>query len=281
MFKTRGKPRFKTLSRFRSIEGKSNKAIIRYRTKPIKAIHYGHLSLPMRLDRKDKKKWQAQALERRTKYCRVIRRKIKGRDRWFVQLVQEGLPPQIHPTGTDTVGLDLGPSTIAIVSSTEADLQPLCPTITQPWKKLRRIERAMDRSRRATNPDCYDAKGRWIKLPKTKKEKKQIQQAERHSTATPEVQTVKTKSTKTSQKTSQAQVEQTECIKLQKKKGPSKTKVTKDSSTSKPKKTAKPQKAIKTKQGKQQRKLNNSSRYNKLRIQKQETERKLAAERKR
>jgi putative transposase len=248
MFKTKGKPRFKTRSRFRSIEGKSNESTIRYRTKPIKAIHYGRLTLPMRLKRRDKKKWQAQALERRTKYCRIIKRRIKGRDRWFVQLVQEGLPPQIHPTGTDTVGLDLGPSSIAIVSSTEADLQPLCPTITHPWKKLRRIERAMDRSRRATNPECYDAKGRWIKLPKTKKKQK-------HKVAT--VKPIITKLTRKSQ---------------------SKTEVTTDSSIPNLKKAIK---AKKVKLPTPKRKIQCSSRYKKLRIQKQETERKLAAERKR
>jgi putative transposase len=257
MFKTKGKPRFKTRSRFRSIEGKSNKAIIIYKQKPNHTIHYGRLTLPMRLKRRDKKKWQAQALERRTKYCRVIKRTIKGRTRWFVQLVQEGLPPQIHSTGTDTVGLDLGPSSIAIVSSTEADLQPLCPTITHPWKKLRRIERAMDRSRRATNPECYDAKGRWIKLPKTKKKQK--------------VATVKTKAIRTSQHT---RLEISHGVEAKQDSTPTRA--------SKPKKV--PKKVIKAKTAKihtQKRKIQCSSRYKKLRIQKQETERCLAAERKR
>jgi putative transposase len=39
MFKTKGKPRFKTRSRFRSIEGKSSKAIIIYKQKPNHTIH--------------------------------------------------------------------------------------------------------------------------------------------------------------------------------------------------------------------------------------------------
>jgi putative transposase len=51
------------------------------------------------------------------------------------------------------VGLDIGPSTIATFSLEEANLEPFCPTVIQPWKELRQIERAMDRSRRDTNPD--------------------------------------------------------------------------------------------------------------------------------
>ena len=58
-----------------------------------------------------------------------------------------------------TVGLDIGPSTIAIVGDKEAKLARLCDTVEQPWREVRRTQRAMDRSRRATNPDNYNADG--------------------------------------------------------------------------------------------------------------------------
>jgi hypothetical protein len=45
------------------------------------------------------------------------------------------------------------------VGETQAGLFNLAPSVTQPWKEVRRIERAMDRSRRATNPDNYQANG--------------------------------------------------------------------------------------------------------------------------
>ena len=51
------------------------------------------------------------------------------------------------------------PSTLGAVSATDAILEPFCPTIEQPWKQLRAIERGMDRSRRATNPDQYQSNG--------------------------------------------------------------------------------------------------------------------------
>jgi methionine synthase II (cobalamin-independent) len=35
----------------------------------------------------------------------------------------------------------------------------LAPEVKQPWAATRRLQRAMDRSRRATNPHCYHANG--------------------------------------------------------------------------------------------------------------------------
>ncbi|MRR34885.1 transposase, partial [bacterium] len=49
------------------------------------------------------------------------------------------------------VGLDVGPSTVAVVGKEVADLVSFCPTIDHPWREVRRIQRALDRSRRATN----------------------------------------------------------------------------------------------------------------------------------
>ena len=143
-------------------EGKAD-TVIRYRAEPVPAVHYSGLVLPLMLDPKDKRDWQREALAARTKYVRIIRREIKGRVRWFCQLVQEGLPPATHTTKDGTVGLDIGPSSIAAVSSDDAILEQLCPSVVEPWNDCRRIQRAMDRSRRATNLDNFDAKGRAIK----------------------------------------------------------------------------------------------------------------------
>ena len=159
-FGKRGRPRFKPRHRFNSIEGKGD-AVICFRTEPKPAIRWAGLLLPLMLDAKDE--WQKRALQARTKYVRVIRRDLRGRVRWYAQLIQEGLPPAIHPTPAGVVGLDLGPSTLAVVGASAAQLTPLCPTITQPWREMRRLERAQDRSRRATNPGNYDAKGRISK----------------------------------------------------------------------------------------------------------------------
>jgi hypothetical protein len=155
----RGRPRFKGRNRLHSIEGKED-AVIRFRTEPAPAVHWNGLVSRLCLDPKDKPGWQRHALACRTKYVRVLHREIKGRTRWFTLLVQEGAAPQVRETADGVVGLDLGPSTIAAVLAFDAILERLCPTVEQPWRDLRRINRAMDRSRRATNPGNFDEHGR-------------------------------------------------------------------------------------------------------------------------
>jgi transposase len=77
--------------------------------------------------------------------------------------VLKGLPhhkPK-HTTGTDTVGLDLGPQSIAIVPrEAEANLVPLCAELRPEARAIRRLQRKMERQRRAANPEHYDEQGR-------------------------------------------------------------------------------------------------------------------------
>jgi hypothetical protein len=47
-----------------------------------------------------------------------------------------------------------------VVAEQEALLQPFCPEVTPNWRRLRRLERKLDRQRRANNPDYYDERGR-------------------------------------------------------------------------------------------------------------------------
>jgi transposase len=156
-FGVRGRPRFKRFGELHSVEGKTNAAGIRFQDG---AIEWSGLRMPIMLDPRDPKAWQAEALERKTKYCRLVRRRVHGRDRWYVQLVQTGSSPLVSATVPGAVvGLDLGPSMIAAVADTDAMLERFCPAVEQPWRELRRLERAMDRSRRATNPDNFDCRG--------------------------------------------------------------------------------------------------------------------------
>src|SRR5258708_5712955 len=80
----------------------------------------------------------AHGLAHEVKYARLVRRRAsspraQGADsegeRYFVQLALAGTPLQKpkHAVGSQTIGLDLGPSSIAIVPrEAEARLQPLC-----------------------------------------------------------------------------------------------------------------------------------------------------------
>ncbi|MDR2984312.1 MAG: hypothetical protein LBV34_05675 [Nocardiopsaceae bacterium] len=185
-FGRRGRPRFKAYRQLHSIEAKSNDAVIRYRAGPLPAVHYAGLVLPLRLDRKDKRGWQAAALEAPTKYVRLVRRTIKGRARWFCQLVQQGAAPLVRAPVAGVVGLDIGPSTIAAVSGADAILERFCPEVEEPRREIRRIQRAMDRSRRASNPDNYNPNGtirkgvkRWRRSERYRRRQRQKAEVER------------------------------------------------------------------------------------------------------
>ena len=118
-------------------------------------------------------------LRHRIKYVRLLRRKAsspraKGADRdgsrYSAQLALEGVPYQKpkHPAGEGTVGLDLGPSTIAIVPKHgEARLGLFCAALAPKIATKRRLQRKLDRQRRANNPQHYDEQGRCKKGRKT------------------------------------------------------------------------------------------------------------------
>ncbi len=161
-----GRPRFKGRNRLHSVEGKGD-TVIRLpwtgERQDVPVILWAGLSLPLTRDPRDRDGWQAEALSCRTKYVRVLRRSISGRTRWYAQLIQEGLAPQKerHQVGDGLVGLDIGPSTIAAVSASDATLEPFCPGVDDLSRHIRRLQRAMDRSRRATNPQAFNADGTY------------------------------------------------------------------------------------------------------------------------
>jgi hypothetical protein len=88
-----------------------------------------------------------------------------------VQLALEGVPyhkPR-HTVGTDILGLDLGPSTIARVPREgEAHLELFCEELALDARAIRRLQRKMERQRRAANPEHYDEQGRLKKRGKKK-----------------------------------------------------------------------------------------------------------------
>ena len=153
---------FKSFKDNISIENKSNQTGLRI--KDLKII-WGTLSMSFKVKNNDK--YAQLALLDKTKYVRVLKHEIRGKERFFVQLIQEGLPPKKHQTSTveNRVGIDIGTSTIAVVSDDNVYLKELAD-IKTPYKKLRRFDRAMDRSKRSTNPQNYNDNGTVKKCPK-------------------------------------------------------------------------------------------------------------------
>ena len=178
-FGKRGRPRFKGKFRpLHSMEGKSSGSGLKW-NKEIGCLQWSGMFIPAMLPTESKDPYLAEAMHARTKYARIVWRTINGKRRWFAQLIQEGQAPRKYATiENEIVGLDVGPSTIAVNSENGVALLPLCPEIDQPWSKVKRLQRAMDRSRRATNPSCYNKNGTFKKGAKIKVRSTHYQQVQ-------------------------------------------------------------------------------------------------------
>jgi hypothetical protein len=168
--------RFKSRSRgLASVENKRTDTGLRFVLQRPEEGNAGYLlwqgdQLPALIDWHDPV--VAYGLAHRVKYARLIQRKASsprasGADAlgycYCVHLALEGVPyyKPNHSVGGDTVGLDLGPSTIAIVPREgKVRLDLLCAELAPDAKAIRRLQRQMERQRRANNPENYDERGR-------------------------------------------------------------------------------------------------------------------------
>jgi hypothetical protein len=164
-----------------SIENKRNDTGMRFVLEPPEEGNRGWLiwkddQMPVVIEWDDEV--VAHGLRHRIKYARLVQRRASseraaGADRqgyrYFVQVACEGVPhcKQKHAVGSDTIGADLGPSTIALVPrAAEASLAVFCEELAPNALAMRRLQRRMERQRRAANPDHYDAQGRIKKQGK-------------------------------------------------------------------------------------------------------------------
>lgn len=153
-----GRPRFKKYGQVDSVEGKTNSTGIRWREG---CVEWTGLSLKAMIDPDDRV--ITHGLKQRVKHVRLIRRKLNGRNRFFAQLVCEGKPfwkPE-HKIGNAIVGLDQGPSTLAVVAPEAcfATKKLVCEELDDRQKEIRRLQRHLDRQRRANNPENYNPNG--------------------------------------------------------------------------------------------------------------------------
>lgn len=127
--------------------------------------------------------YEAWVLRDNLKFIRLLRREENFRVQYYIQLVIDGTPPNTYyrSSATGTVGIDIGTSTVAIVSDTKATLQELAPNIDRQADELRRLRRKLDRQRRANNPDNYNADGtikagpkRWVESNRQRKTRETI-----------------------------------------------------------------------------------------------------------
>lgn len=139
---------FRKYDEFESMEGKKNTSGMRF--KDGRLYWRGQVIQPQIRTDYDRK-----ALRSRVKYCRIQRKPVGVKYHYYLQLVLEGKSPAKHPVGHGTAGLDIGISTAAVVTEDSCRLTVLGSEVKDRSAQIRRIQRAMDRSRRATNPDNY------------------------------------------------------------------------------------------------------------------------------
>jgi putative transposase len=181
-FKKAKKVWFKRKGEYVSLEGKNNKTFLTYSNGYV----FVGKSLSMRCLIDPKDQWMQHALKQRIKYCRLIKKEVKGKNRFYVQLVLEGHPYRKCNLGQEMIGLDVGPSTIAIVWESKAELKEFCQEVVFLDKEKRRKNRKLDRQRRANNPNHYESNGvvkkekkKWINSKNYIKTRSELRELER------------------------------------------------------------------------------------------------------
>ena len=148
-----------------SVEGKSNKTGIRYDIKNNMLIWNG-LKIPVQLNINNN--YEINALRNKICYCRIKRKFVRGKYKYILQLVLEGIPPikldkstgEIkNDIGQGKIGIDIGTQTIAYVSNYNTKLLELAPRVQNIEDEKRRIQRYMDRSKRSMNPNNFNKNG--------------------------------------------------------------------------------------------------------------------------
>ena len=177
---------FKKHDEMNSLEGKSNKTGIRFKDE---TLIWNGLEIPVIIKKNDI--YAKVALENKIKYCRIVRKFIRGKYKYYIQLVLDGIPPMKinHETGEiknsigdEKVGIDIGTRTIAYSSKYEVKLLELCPEVDNIEREKRILQRKLDRQRRVNNLDNYNEDGTIKKgiMINGKKEKLKWQKSKKY-----------------------------------------------------------------------------------------------------
>jgi len=154
---------YKRYGELNSLEGKSNSSGIRFKDN---MILWNGLEMPVVIYYSNY--YEYQVMQSKICYNRIIRKYIRNKYKYYVQIVFKGNPPvkvdtetgEIkHYIGTGDVGLDIGTSTVAISSQFNVRILELADRIQNIENQKKKILRKMDRSRRATNPHNYNEDG--------------------------------------------------------------------------------------------------------------------------
>ena len=160
------KVKFKPIGEYVTLEGKNNETYLRFNNGY--AI-VGKQNNVMYINFKYRKNdpYYEYAMKHPIKFCKLVTRKHGKKFKFFFQITFAGTPLQKNKLGVHQTGLDIGPSTIAIVNKDQAILSKFCEEVVSDDKKIKQKQRKASRKLRLLNPQNYDEKGAIRKGKKT------------------------------------------------------------------------------------------------------------------
>lgn len=147
------RPKFRRAGELHSVEGINCKSSLRWTGD---GIMWGKdIRLPAILDANDPV--IAHGLSCRIAYSRIVCRQIRGRDRYFAQLVCDGKPyvkPK-HRIAPGVVGVTVTPDSVIVAADAHAGSIPLAGGVEDISRQIKRLQRQESRQRFLNNPDNF------------------------------------------------------------------------------------------------------------------------------
>ena len=160
---------FKRFGRLNSLSGLSSTRAIMYKKDRYVCV-WDKLDIPVIVD--DKNSYEVEALSMPIAYCTVLREYVRGKRKYYLQIVFKGVRPAkrrksdgsfTQKLGKGDVGIDIGTSTVAYVSENEVALKELADKAQGYERERLLLQRKLERSRKATNSNNYNEDGTYKK----------------------------------------------------------------------------------------------------------------------
>lgn len=156
---------FKKYGQLNSLEGKTNDTGIRFKT-TTRTCEWSELKIPVLVD--EDNLYEVESLTHPIAYCRVVRQFVRGKKKYYLQLVFQGEKPAkrrksdgsfVHILGKGDVGIDIGTSTVAWSSASSVKIAELADKAQGHEREKQLLQRKLDRSKRINNSDNYNEDG--------------------------------------------------------------------------------------------------------------------------
>lgn len=158
---------FKKHTDFSTIGGKSNANGVKF-NKDTLSIEWIGLKIHCKLPKKNEA-YLKESLDNDISYCEIERKMFPNGWHYYVIVCLKGdAPKRLVVSAEGKAGVDIGTSTVAIVSDNKALLEELAPQSKKYNKKIQKLLQSLDVSRRCSNPDKYNADGTVKKNNKDK-----------------------------------------------------------------------------------------------------------------